>query len=401
MAVSFSTSFALDTVYTHELQSLSFSTTTTRLRVSLYRYDANTDLSSLIFQSTYATVASQLYAAVQKVAAVQADLDTEERESISGDITIVERSSLTVYDYGSIIEQWMETQGSNIEQCRIVAENALDETDAAECTLWVVYCRQRLSSASVNAEALRLSQFLHTRPVRLTYPSAEESLYFWNSGRMTDGYIYCGVLLTAQCRLADGTIAHFEHNFRYASADGVQRFNASPAEIRTIMEDDLPADSTLLSYSVNIGNRTCRFYVASECAYRSFYFRNAYYCPECIHIPTTRTRQLKTQSSSAQCDDTLSQYDIRHTRTYQEQTPVLSYAEALHFEELLTSPSVWLLINGTTVPILITDYSFEVSDTPAAETRLQFEWQFSNQRQAIPLSEPSRIFTTEYEEQFQ
>lgn len=396
MAVSFSTTFSSDTVYSYELQTLSLSSTATRLQLSIYRAIEGSTLRDLVFQTNYATTAiKNEYGEADLTVAAISDTTTQDT------VVSVEREVM-VYDLGTVIEQWVEAHGGSIDEYYFLVQDAEDDTDVAELTLWVVYCPQRFSSANaLSAEDLRLTRFLHTRPVRLTYLSAAEPLCYWYPNRRVIGGLNVFVLrITAHCCLADGSLQNIEHSERLSTGTGVRQLDASPAQILSLLTDVLPADSTLVGYTLNMGSRSCRFYIAPECAYRTFYFLNAYHCTECVHIPTTRTRQLKTKSSSAQCGDTLSQYDVQHTRTYQEQTAVLTLADALHLEELLTSPSVWLLINGTTCPILITDYTFEVSDTPAAENRLQFEWQFADLRQSIPLTEPTRIFTNPYQEPF-
>ena len=70
-------------------------------------------------------------------------------------------------------------------------------------------------------------------------------------------------------------------------------------------------------------------------------------------------------------------------------------------EEFLTSPSVYIIIDGLPKPILITDYTFEVSDNPGNEVKFKFEWQFANQREDLFDLEQTDIFSPEYTEPFE
>ena len=85
---------------------------------------------------------------------------------------------------------------------------------------------------------------------------------------------------------------------------------------------------------------------------------------EYLNIPTNRTTKTATKSSTARYGSLTEQYDIEHTRTYEEQTTVLTLEDAAFIEEFLLSPSVKVVIKGTEYDILITDYTFEVGDNP-------------------------------------
>ena len=129
-------------------------------------------------------------------------------------------------------------------------------------------------------------------------------------------------------------------------------------------------------------------------------FRNAYGCREYICVPTARTEKTETKSSTAVCADELTQYDITHTRSYEEQTPALQRAEARRFGEFLTSHYIAVLIDGTEYPILIKDYELKISDNAGESNTVKFEWQFTSLRTPLISEDYDRIFSPEYDDNF-
>ena len=129
-------------------------------------------------------------------------------------------------------------------------------------------------------------------------------------------------------------------------------------------------------------------------------FRNAYGGLEYLCLPTSRTEKTETKSSTAVCGDSRMLYDITHTRTFEEQTPVLQRAEARRFREFLTSAYTAVLIDNTEHPILITDYDLSLSDTVGEGKKVKFSWQFASLHTPFINEDYTRIFSPEHTEEF-
>ncbi len=163
----------------------------------------------------------------------------------------------------------------------------------------------------------------------------------------------------------------------------------------------IPEGAKLVKYTVTMGKRTARFYVCEQTLnLRQFIFRNAYNCRESITFVSAQTTKTVSKSSTAVCGDVMTQYDVRHTRSFEEQTPVLQKSRALFLAEFLTSPQIFLPIDSVEHEVLITDYKHEVSDNPGEGNIIKFEWQFASLRYPLTDDEYTRFFSSQYSEPF-
>lgn len=365
MAVSFYTpQFSGDTCYTSQLQELRILTSAARVNLYVYRqaqiyYSGNG--RTLIFQTEYYT----------------------------------HQSRANVYDLGSLIETYMAQNGFSIEQ---IILSANDGTDSAELTLKVLYCKQ---TPTIEAATLLADHFLTTSLTRLTYPNATELLPYFAGFGSQSGYITRNVHYYGTYLNPNGTTGICDAIIYGRTGYGLQTIDASYRNAISALRSYMPEGAKLVAYRVEYNNRVARFYVSEQTAdLRQFVFRNIFGCREYLTLPTAQTTKTVSKSSTAVCGDTQTQYDITHSRTYEEQTPVLPLNEALHFAEFLTSYKVCILVDGVEHPILITDYTHEVSDNPGEGNAIKFEWQFASLRHPITGIDYSRIFSTQYKEPF-
>ncbi len=365
MAVSLSTSFSGDCCYTHQLQQIDIATAADQVKFAVYKYNHDTyNTRTKIFETSYYT----------------------------------NLSHATVYDIGSLIEAYMLEHGNAVEQFVLVATNATNSSDSAELVLLIVYCKQALTDTT--AQDLIGNHFLTNRKTRLTYPTATESLPYFAGYGSPGGYIIYNYTITGIYLNEDGTTGTFSYNSYGRGGYGVGNFAVSPKYILNAAKSRMPSGATLVAFTFTYGNRTAKFYLSPLANCRTFYYKNAYNGKEYLNVPTERTQKVKTKSSTAQYIDTTEQYDIEHTRTYEEQTPPLTLEEAQRMEEFLTSPSIAIIHNNTLYEIIITDYTFEVSDNPGKENTVKFEWQFANSRKALKQADITRIFHDQFTEPY-
>lgn len=364
MAVSLTFLFNSDTCYTCQLQNIvaKSSTGQIQLSVSHIAQDA-TEARTLIFSSIYTAY----------------------------------KGELTIHDIGSVIETYMQQQVMSVEKFAIKATR-INSPDIDKHTLTVVYCKQQ--KTDIPANLLLTDHFLTNRIQRITWRSAVEMLPLNMPQHSVGGYNMYSYDLKATYRLPDQSVGTYTKTNSGRTGQGVVSLNVSPSAIEKSIRHLLPANAKLIAYSIRMGKRTATFYITDFTNCFTFQYRNAYNCQEFLTIPMQFTEKLSSKNSLAQCQDTLQQYDIQHRHTYKAQTAVQTLADARLFEEFLTSHNVQLSIGSYYHRILITDYTFELSDNPGTANSLKFEFRFADTRQALKIDEYTRIFSPEYTEPF-
>ena len=361
MALSISLPFEDSYCYTHQLQELLINSSSAQVRLDINIVFINNDSRLFFFSSTYYT----------------------------------HLNSVTVYDLGSLMEAYM-LQTNNCLTIFEITATAGEESDIK--TLTVVYCKQ--NRQGISASELLNSRFLTNRTTRLTYLSATEHLSFFRG--LTTGIVSNTVSVKFICfyQFPTGGIATRTFYIHYIIGRGsIGSIYVNPSA--NVSGQYIPTNASLIAYTVKTGKFKAKFYVSQQTDIRTFVFHNAYNVREYLNIPTNRTTKTTTKSSTARYGSLTEKYDIEHTRTYEEQTTVHTLEDAALVEEFLLSPSVKVVIKGTEYDILITDYTFEVSDNPGTGNTVKFEWQFADSRNTLPTDEYQRIFQEEYQEQFQ
>lgn len=300
---------------------------------------------------------------------------------------------LTIYDLGSFLETFMaERNGLQ----RFIFQFST-ESEIINRTISVIYCKQQ---PLIPAADLANSNFITNYFTRLVYRGAHDQLPYFAGFGSPGGYTSYSLHYTVLYRTPSGTTGTYAFDHYGRASYGVSYINTSPENVRLMCKESIPDGSVLLAYTLQEGIRTARFFVTEQTVVRQFVFRNAYGCLEYLCLPTARTEKTETKSSTAVCANTLTAYDITHTRTFEEQTPVLQRAEARRFGEFLTSAYTAVLIDETEYPIVITDYDLSLSDTVGEGNTIKFSWQFASFHTPFISEDYTRIFSPEHTEPF-
>lgn len=350
------------TCYTSQLQKIEIGATTNTVYLSI-THQATSWISgngqTQIFQSEYAT----------------------------------HNDSVTIYGIGSFLEAFM-AQMDGLQRF-IFQFTAGSDTITQNHT--VIYCKHQ---PILSAADLAGSNYLTNYFTRFVYRGTHDQLPYFAGFGSVGGYTSYTLHHTVFYRTPNGATNTYETD-RYGRAGyGVSYLDSSPETLYLLCKDVLPQGAEIFSYTLRHDNRIARFFVTEQTVVRQFVFRNSYGCLEYLCIPTARTEKAETKSSIAVCADTLTPYDITHTRTFEEQTPVLQRAEARRFGEFLTSAYTAVLIDKTEYPILITDYDLSLSDTVGEGSTVKFSWQFASLHTPLISEDYTRIFSPEHTEPF-
>lgn len=307
-----------------------------------------------------------------------------------------------IFDLGSLIESFMLARGLTCNRFLVTLKEPLTTVTH---TIFSIFCQQRVSD--ISAKNFVDQSFLTNNTSRFTSPDVEEVLPLivgTQIGTKTIVYELSGTFLLPNGELQ--TYA-FLSTRNYASQTYFALLDVSYKTVKGQLRQVYPpADGELLYYTIAIGDRRCTFYVTQARVTRSFLFRNSFNCWETMHLFTSTTTKLESNFSTAVCGDRLTHYNVEHTRTFEEQTSSLRYAQAIWLQEFLSSPDIRLLIGSAFSPnqqpqVLIKSYTSEPTNAPSdSANALNFEWQYSSRRGYMSLNRHNGIFTEQFTSPF-
>ena len=290
----------------------------------------------------------------------------------------VYNSGVTIYDLGGLLETYM--QNMNGVQCFHFVFSSGDAS--AEAESWVFSLRNR--TPVIPAGSMVDDNFLtcnHNRVIRSV--KAQEQLPFLVTATGSTAIPAQWYMFVQH---ADGNYERFTANKPVTLVPRVGYLNCSlDYLLNNVFFHRVPGTSQVRMYSVTLGMRQAFFYVMPHENVRTFAYRNPFGCIEYISVPTAENLRTETQKSTASCGDDIIPYDIAHTRTYEEQTPVLMRDEIGRLEEFFTSPQVFLVTANeyeavTEQPVIIDKYELKNTDGVGDGNSAKFEWRFASQR---------------------
>ena len=138
-----------------------------------------------------------------------------------------------------------------------------------------------------------------------------------------------------------------------------------------------------------------------------FRFRNCFNCLESVFVSGSSVMKTEVSSDQAVCSGQTTLYNHLTTRTYEHTTAPLTRMEAAAISQLVESRSVYVVVDGTEYPVVITDSTSEVSNDDSSLNTIKFTWRFTGKRPRLfgdtlsPLMEPFGIFTQQFNDPYQ
>lgn len=135
----------------------------------------------------------------------------------------------------------------------------------------------------------------------------------------------------------------------------------------------------VLGVEYQIGSRQFNIFFTDEEPTDVFKFLSAFNIMETAYLFNTTTVKTEVDRSEAVCGHETQFYDETIKTKYEVETAPLTYDEAQWLNQMLTSKLVMKPVdNYTSVPILISDISSEVSDSDKELIRLKFSWKYAD-----------------------
>lgn len=196
-------------------------------------------------------------------------------------------------------------------------------------------------------------------------------------------------------------------NGMIAHEDGIRSVYISIQELRNALKEKCKVENpTLLSFTVQRGERMVTYFVDYLLADAPlFCFANCFHILEQIPIKGVTTTKIKTDQSVATLGKSSRFYDVSVSKEYETETAGLTSDECELMEQLLTSDDVRIPYGEASkyetdfyamMPILITDYTSEISDGDEKLNSVKFTWRFADNRPMVTLPETPGIFNDKF-----
>ena len=317
---------------------------------------------------------------------------------------------VVVSDISSIIEHFMagNTDG-NFCEIHIEAFVGEDEADYTDSVVTVLYC-DKTTGLTDPTDWLQENFLTLTRSRRLA-PHSFINLSWYTTERES-----------AMVRVY---VTYLDDDGKRRTYQYVQSGNGQIAHINGIMTEFVVLDTVvdklrdraqvenpvLQSVTVRCNNRSATFFIDPALdGIIPIYYLNCFGVPEHISMPRTTTEKVKSDRSVALLGKTSEFYDITHSKEYEVESGPLTADECLQVEQMLTSPSVKIPFGPNTsvyetdfdamLPILITDFTCEFSDSDEKLNKIKFTWRHSANRPLMDAPLTAGIFDDKFNPTF-
>lgn len=305
----------------------------------------------------------------------------------------------TFCDLRSIVGQWLLDKGVVARTFSFAVRESMAEQADVVCQadVFVAYCDYTQVRSSFNATAAR--QFLTSLKSKVIYPGITEYLHFL---ALPGEAVSLAIDGTAQG--TNGTTKSFSLTW---TADDVDEYIAENYAV-SLASLKSQAGGTPLAFTCRAGSRLFTFYAAREMPPCVFLFRNAYNAIETAAFFGTTTAKQEVEREEAVSGGTTSFYDQHTQRSFEVESAALAPDTAEWLAQLLASPDVRLWQDGASwdnLPrILITESTYEVSDSDTEQRRVKFTWQYAEDfpttASSSSVTSGDGIFTAQFNQVF-
>ncbi len=298
---------------------------------------------------------------------------TIEAQTIYSTTLFPDNGTCTFYELRQIVEQNMTARGLTLAEFSLEV-NYGGNSDIID-DKYIVFSRYR----NINDNHLDFlqSQFLINRSY-YTVPRNQTAKIPFFATPTENFSVYYDCLM-----LKDGNVntTRVTINMTHYNQPHIYYLSVSPATIKAKVNALLGTDGgKLLSFTPHVGNRSIPVFVIDETPCALFKFRNTYNATESIFIFGTSTTKTEIAQKEATTMDIASFYDKTITRKHEIKTIPLTIEEANWYNEFLEADYVTTDMQGdqTDRPVLISDTSSEISNSPKDSIHIKFSWRYND-----------------------
>ena len=317
--------------------------------------------------------------------------------------------SATVADIASLIEQYM-AGNPDLNFSEFIIEASAPDGSAASHSFRVIYCDRALGL--YDPSQWLLENFLTLSAYRRIAPDTFFELQWFATDREPIAFFIYATYLDPE-----GNTATYRYvlsgNGMIQHGDGINREFVLLADVRAKIQAATKASTppTLLSVTARCGERSLTLFVDPALADTlPFHYTNCFNVVEQLILPHATTHKIKADRSIATLGKSARFYNVTTAKEYEVQSAPLTSDECLQVEQMLTSPVVripWGTDSNLAetdfdamLPILITDFTSELSDTDDKPNSVKFTWRFKDTRPKFNARYSPGIFDTHFQPPF-
>lgn len=296
--------------------------------------------------------------------------------------------SVTLYDFGSLIENYLRSSGSSFGSFTLKLLNT-DSTLADSHTYRMLYC-DRYTVCTDVAAFLR-ENFLTTLHFRRIAEGDDLGLtLFAMQGEDTTTTIHLTYRNVGEAETQ--LTAYTFPSKATADRDGLMFLSIEYAEMMSTLCTRLgakPHAVEIVGFTVRCGQRSVSCYIDRSLRKgESFFFRNCFNTLETLNLPLTTKTKTDVSRSTAVINTRSSFYNQRTTQTHEVQCGPLTSDEAEWIAQFFSAYEVFRLVPNHCDPsdplqveaVLITDADCITSDSDDKPNTVKFTWRYADNR---------------------
>lgn len=299
--------------------------------------------------------------------------------------------NVTVRDLRSIIETRCEHRHDVYTPVTVIASSP--DGTRVQTDFTVIYCTFVPSDQAVSFVA---NHFLTTRTAKILprHELAVDYLSLYADGNSSFRWRY----LVTYTKDGVTRSSYIDIDPLTAQQRGVVAVAIRYSEIRNKTEQLFGPGIRLLSFAVEIGDRSFIYFVQDHLPKAMFLFANIFGCMEMALLDCETTDKVTTSRSIAVINGRSEFYNREYGKEYEVQSTPLTDEQARWLEQMFTSYNVRHVKDyseiedddlGNPEEILITDFTSEISDSDTELNTVKFTWQYAFNRPYLALGKPS------------
>lgn len=312
-------------------------------------------------------------------------------------------NSIIVRDIASLVEQALSAD-TELTVGEFTIEATAEGEEAEPVSFTAIYCN-RSTGLFDPADWLK-DNFLTTVRTRRIAPDGRFNLSWYTTER--EGIVLF-VLVTFLDDNGNRRTYRWLHsgNGQIAHINGILSVYLSLDDIRAAISEKCKVSKpTLLSFTVQRGDRMATFFVDPALkGVPVFYFANCFHLVEQLPVMAVTTAKIKADRSIASLGNASQFYDTTVSKEYEVQTAPLTSEECELMEQMLTSDEVRIPYGEgaeyetdfyAMMPVLITDFTSEISDGDEKLNTVKFTWRFAENRPKVSVPQSPGIFNDKF-----
>ena len=305
-------------------------------------------------------------------------------ETLISERYYVQNGQVTLYEIRSLFEQHMRSKMLSFVD-KVDFQVKSDVGEIAQSKFALIYCDRNFIIYDV--ELFLRSRFLTIADSRRVAPDSGIYVAFFAFADERINYVVrCDYYKEGkffECEF-EGPLGDM-----VAESDGVWQHAFEIERIAERAREEAGTEIELVAFTIRMGERVESYFIDKSLKdAKAFYFRNCFNVSDTILVPSVTTAKTKVDRSTAVLGNELEFYDANFEQTFEMETSGLTAEECALAEQMFCSNDVRTPFESEAFdddidalrPVLITECTCEISDSPHEPNRVKFTWRYAENR---------------------